>query len=431
MRQAVYLNRQRSVIGTVIKDYEKHIEQMKKVTESYKRWEAANNDNLVNAVTRLAPHALVMQGPVTVPHHPPHRTVPTALTIPWIAAVSFSDRIKFPGRESFREGSDDFDPNELRVPGNEDQSRDRPSRSQSLSKRSRSSSPSPASTSSEPAPKKSRRSCRATSNRPKSEPPIELKLEQVDNHVKPETADDDSQSDVNNGSYGRNNQPSGSRDESEPASAELQAYIDHCCASRNDSDDGQSLIYPSLQPSPSPAPVDSDPASQRVGGVRRLSTPPIATLPVSPAVSYRRSSSALPTPHAGPSNANSTPVSTVVSPSSRNIPGENNDNKRRRRRRRGDNAIKRIEEQWTRESRSRGVEPRFRCGYCEQHGHAAADCNRYRCKLCNREGPGHLTIDCTWRRGSKRFQRENLSIRDALAEDNGDYDDDLYGDGEQ
>ncbi|EEB99030.1 hypothetical protein MPER_01357 [Moniliophthora perniciosa FA553] len=101
MRQAVYLNRQRGVIGTVIKDYEKHIEQMKKVTESYKKWEAANNDHLVNAVTRLAPHALVMQGPVTVPHHPPHRTVPTALTIPWIAAVSFSDRIKFPGRESF------------------------------------------------------------------------------------------------------------------------------------------------------------------------------------------------------------------------------------------------------------------------------------------------------------------------------------------
>ncbi|EEB89265.1 hypothetical protein MPER_12654 [Moniliophthora perniciosa FA553] len=48
-----------------------------------------------------------------------------------------------------------------------------------------------------------------------------------------------------------------------------------------------------------------------------------------------------------------------------------------------------------------------------------------------REGPGHLTVDCSWKRGSKRFQREYLSVRDALAEDNGDYDDDLYGDGEQ
>ncbi|EEB93130.1 hypothetical protein MPER_08259 [Moniliophthora perniciosa FA553] len=67
MRQAVYLNRQQGVIETVIQDYERHVEQMTKVVESYKKWKAANSSHLVNVVTRLAPQQLVMQGPVTFP----------------------------------------------------------------------------------------------------------------------------------------------------------------------------------------------------------------------------------------------------------------------------------------------------------------------------------------------------------------------------
>ncbi|EEB89078.1 hypothetical protein MPER_12869, partial [Moniliophthora perniciosa FA553] len=67
MRQAVYLNRQQGVIETVIQDYERHVEQMTKVVESYKKWKAANSSHLVNVVTRLAPQQLVIQGPVTFP----------------------------------------------------------------------------------------------------------------------------------------------------------------------------------------------------------------------------------------------------------------------------------------------------------------------------------------------------------------------------
>ncbi|EEB88810.1 hypothetical protein MPER_13173 [Moniliophthora perniciosa FA553] len=111
MRQAVYLNRQQGVIETVVQDYERHIEQMTKVVESYRKWKAANSSHLVNVVTRLAPQQLVMQGPVTVPHSSSQRPLPPALTIPWLAAVSFSDSIRFPGRRSVPENPDDADPN--------------------------------------------------------------------------------------------------------------------------------------------------------------------------------------------------------------------------------------------------------------------------------------------------------------------------------